>query len=297
MNIKKILLPTDFSDCAKSALELALAQARRHEAELHVIHAVVLGLGAFSTFPDPSPEILLDKMEQIAKNQLDKLTDNIGKNVAMTGKTIIGSSAQEIILNYAKENEIDLIVLGTHGRRGLSHLFMGSVAEAVVRLAECPVLTTRVAAEEGSGQPFKKILVPVDFSKASRDMIRAAQGIAERNGASITLLHVVESYYQPPGMDLGNLSMPDVVEELKKQRRKHLNTLAQEMQSDQNPIFAEIASGAPHRQIAHYAEANGMDLIVMNTYGHSGLSHLILGSVAERTIRMAPCPVWTVRVK
>ena len=146
INLDKILVPTDFSDFSKPAMRYACAIAARFESELHLLHVVpdaamlvpeAGGLGG-SGLVDQS-----DALEEAAKSQLAALPENDwdnGKEIVRV--TRIGATFYEVI-QYAKEQDVDLIVIGTHGRSGLMHLLMGSVAENVVRKAPCPVLTVK----------------------------------------------------------------------------------------------------------------------------------------------------------
>ncbi len=142
--LKRILLPTDFSEQSGEATRYACAFAEQFQAELHVLH-VVEKLAA--TIPEAVVEMAtalenyLEVAETKALAQLTKVLEpgwEQGKHVTLATRT--GLAFLKII-EYAKEHEIDLIVMGTHGRTGLSHVLMGSVAERVVRMAPCPVLT------------------------------------------------------------------------------------------------------------------------------------------------------------
>lgn len=145
IKLKKILVPTDFSDFSKPAVDYACALAARFESELHLLHVV----------DDPTVHVsdptmiamgaLYDKQEErheLAQAEMQKLTGDWDNGVEIVRETREGASFVEIV-RYAKKNEIDLIVIGTHGRSGLKHVLIGSVAERVVRKSPCPVLTVR----------------------------------------------------------------------------------------------------------------------------------------------------------
>lgn len=144
--IDKILVPTDFSDFSKPAMTYACAVAARFESELHLLHvcpdAAMLvpeagGLGGAGLVEQA------EALEESAQSQLQELPpDGWSNSRDVVRTTRVGATFYEII-QYAKEHEIDLIVLGTHGRSGIMHLLMGSVAENVVRKAPCPVLTVK----------------------------------------------------------------------------------------------------------------------------------------------------------
>jgi nucleotide-binding universal stress UspA family protein len=141
---KKILCPIDFSDASRTALETAADLARRHGGTLTLFHAYpVPGY----TFPDGSfvaSSKMLDELAEQARRHLEDwkaIATSLGLATVETA-TAVGEPAYEII-SYAKEKVVDLVVVGTHGRTGLTHALMGSVAERVVRKAPCPVLTVR----------------------------------------------------------------------------------------------------------------------------------------------------------
>ncbi|MFN9719822.1 MAG: universal stress protein [Planctomycetota bacterium] len=146
ITLNKILVPTDFSDFSKPALQYGCAMAARFGAELHLLHVV----------PDPamlipeaaafSVEAMQSQTEQLtidANATLDKMPGDGWENGRPVVRAVrVGTAFLEII-DYAKKEEIDLIVIGTHGRSGLMHVLMGSVAERIVRKSPCPVLTVK----------------------------------------------------------------------------------------------------------------------------------------------------------
>jgi len=145
IKLKKILVPTDFSDFSKPAVEYACALAARFESELHLVHVIDDPVVHVHDPTMISMGALYDKQEErheIARTELQKLTDGWENGIEALCETRQGATFVEIV-RYAKDNDIDLIVIGTHGRGGLMHVLIGSVAERVVRKAPCPVLTVR----------------------------------------------------------------------------------------------------------------------------------------------------------
>ena len=140
----RILIPIDFSELSQEALRQACDLARRFDAELHLVHVLETWLEAPRLSADSRPRFneLLAEQQARAKRSLDELPDpRLGPKLAVR-RVLTGNAAREIV-KYADASGIDLIVLGTHGRTGMSHWMMGSVAEKVVRLAPCPVLVVR----------------------------------------------------------------------------------------------------------------------------------------------------------
>lgn len=146
LTLKNILVPTDFGEAADAALAYGRALADRFGATIHVLHVadnVYLTSFGAETYAAIMPELQRD-LEEAARKQLDELLIDSDKSGPPTKPIILTSSAPAFaIVDYAQKNDIDLIVMGTHGRGALAHLVMGSVAERVVRLAPCPVLTVR----------------------------------------------------------------------------------------------------------------------------------------------------------
>jgi nucleotide-binding universal stress UspA family protein len=144
--LKKVLVATDFGPASESALRYAQALARGFDAELHVLHVVeniltrvMDGYG----YAGISPEVQRD-LEHAGRNQTEALlSDEDRRELNAVAATITSNSPADAIVDYARKNSIDLIVLGTHGRGTIAHLFMGNVAERVVRISPCPVLTVR----------------------------------------------------------------------------------------------------------------------------------------------------------
>ena len=142
IHINKILHPTDFSANSNHALKYACAFANHFGAELHVVHVVAdLALITLPPVDGYLPEGYYQDAKKRAEEELAKIPDRelIG-NATVIKKTLDGSAFLEII-RYAHDNEIDIIVMGTHGYSGLTHMLMGSIAEKVVRKSPCPVLT------------------------------------------------------------------------------------------------------------------------------------------------------------
>ena len=141
---------------------------------------------------------------------------------------------------------------------------------------------------------LKTILVPSDFSECSDEAVRYGLELGRRFDARVHLLHVVQDPVTQPWAAEG-FSVPlfDVVDEWQKEAEKRLRASVPVEDTDRVTVKAIVAT--PYAEILDYAAAHDVDLIVMGTHGRGGMSHLLLGSIAERVIRRAPCPVLTVR--
>lgn len=140
-SIKTLLCPVDFSQMSQSVLDYAVFMAQSHQAELKLIHVVdqLHGFDSYKILHMTAVEIT-HEMERQAKTQLKELVATLP--IPTSFEVRFGRAADEIVIQ-AKEDKIDLVVMGSHGRSGLSHLLVGSVAESVVRHAPCPVLVVR----------------------------------------------------------------------------------------------------------------------------------------------------------
>lgn len=145
IQLNKILVPTDFSEFSLHALRYGCELARRFEAELHLLNVVE---GIYPLIPEPGlmlPDVAvqLTELQAAAKRAFEKVPpQDWGQDLEIHRTVVTGTPFLEII-RYAREEQIDLIVIGTHGRSGLVHVLMGSVAEKVVRKSPCPVLSVR----------------------------------------------------------------------------------------------------------------------------------------------------------
>jgi nucleotide-binding universal stress UspA family protein len=298
MNINKILFPTDFSRCADQALEHAVFLAEKYDAEIHVLHAVTLFNDQAGVVNDEFEETeeMIKKLEDIAELQLNKVSGaHEDDDIKIIKAQTRGISAAPAILDYASEHSIDLIVTGTHGRRGLGHFLLGSVAEEIVRVSECPVFTIREAETPTPPKSKEKILVPVDFSEHSQNALTNAKEIAKSYEAKIHLLHIIEETIHPAYSLTGKSSIFDIVPNIKEDCEKRLKKMIIETIGDDVKTEIHIVSGQAANEIINFAKSNSMDLIVIATHGLTGLEHLLLGSTTEKVVRMSSCPVFTVK--
>ena len=147
ISLKKILCPIDHSDCSKEALKYAVSFAMRDEAKLYLLH--IIDIRSFNESLNAMPTQIPDNetLEQLRIKLLDCIPEEIRDDMDVEATVIQGIPFAEII-STAKKKEIDMIVIGSHGRTGLKHMMMGSVSEKVVRKAPCPVLTVRQPGHE-----------------------------------------------------------------------------------------------------------------------------------------------------
>lgn len=283
LKLDTILFPTDFSECAEHAFAQAAALARRFDATLHVLNVAV----PMANDPDDPMAYLRDldvEPEAVARAYR-------AEGLRVVPDQIVGFSEAQGILEYAVRIEADLIVMGTHGRRGVGRLLLGSVAEQVARLAEAPVLTVGAAHEVP--RPLRRFLVPVDFSDSTPAALAHAVALAEAFGAYLDVLHVVSEVSLPGvyGIEPVLVAVPDVQARVREALVRETETAA----GTAVPYDVHVLVGFPARDIADFAALQQTDLIVLSTHGRTGLRRLLMGSVAENVIRLAPCAVLTLK--
>ncbi|ELY47551.1 universal stress protein [Natronorubrum sulfidifaciens] len=269
---ERILVPTDGSGPANAALEYAGAIAAAENLTVHILHVIDPDSG-----PDETDEPIADGREWAGE----------------TGSPVIDEvhtgEPREAILEYAATHDVDAIVMGTRGRRGVGRLLLGSVTEAVVRDAPVPVLVVRGAAEVRREYPLETIVVPIDGSSHADAALDEALSIAKELDATIHLLSVVD--VAPVGID----ERDDIRLE---QFEQYAESVLDEgvKRAEQLGVDAErtVQHGSAHRRIRTYTDDVDADLVVMGTHGRRGLDRLLLGSVTERVLRTATTPVLTV---
>lgn len=294
MKIQKILVPVDFSPYSNRAVELALVWGEKFAAELTLLHVNTLFHEQFdyNRLAEGCQE-LLRQHEMRLQQQMEAHTHKIRKRAPIRYDIVRAASASAAILKTISEDSFDLIILGTHGRTGLKHLVLGSVAEKVARLSPVPVLTVHGAQKR---YEVKNILVPLDFSRYSSSLVKNALAIAKVFDARVHLIHVLE---RPTTAAF--TWMTDKVEtyfeldpELRQRALDKMNAYLQESAGE--AILQVIENGRAYEEIVHYAAANQIDLILMATRGFSKFDYFWLwGSTTERVVRLAPCSVLTER--
>jgi nucleotide-binding universal stress UspA family protein len=281
--INKILWSTDFSDEAQEALLYADAFAKAFDAKIVALHVV----------PDISPALYdaalvvkgeLEKRVAYVKEETKKKFDSLRKAKDLEFKALIkeGNAAKKII-ETAEEENADLIVLGRRGLSAIEKLFIGSVANQVLRTSPVPLLLTK----KKTGRPrFKKILVPTDFSEQEEMERDFAWKLAKGFDSSLTLLHVLELHdyeFTPRALD----DMFDVVEKRFKQREKKEKEDIPVSEDVYRAINAAVG-------IVDYADTHKFDMIVISTCVQSKIERFFLGSTTEKVISYTHVPVFAI---
>ncbi len=303
MKRPRILAPVDFSNASRRALAYAVDVAQREEAELTILTACPMPLeiapSVAMEFARIHDGVTLENYirKQGEERQAALLEEmSVPAEIREAARVEVGEPVESILAYLADH---DLAILGTHGRKGIDHLFMGSVAELVVRSAAKPVIVVGAHTDRPANFPPKKILVPIDFSEGARAAFFAANRLAVKHDADVDLLHVV---HHAEGID----GLQSMLVQLQGQEPVPLGAYAQAKIEDELGLFLtghfeerlpdlHIEDGKPHEVIGRFAANGGYDLVAMGTHGRSGLARFSIGSVAERVMRTSEVPVMVVR--
>jgi len=283
--INNILFATDFSPHSNAALPYALAIAHQYGARLFGAHVI-----SSDEFLYPSPEVWpahLQQEEQLQEEVVTRLEEQL-RGVPHQALSGIGN-VWAVLRRMVSEHDIDLIVVGSHGRTGARKLLMGSVAEKLFRQASCPVLTVgpRVVDQKSSVAEFNHILFATDFGKESAAAASYAVSVAHEHQARLSLLHILQQRH--PGA-----VSPEPSSDLLFRRLRDLVPPDTELLS--HPDYF-IQFGLPAERILQFSSAHEIDLIVVGVHPHEAVSAVthLAHTTAQHIVAHAACPVLTVR--
>jgi len=299
---RHILVATDFSEASRRALCDALALAAENQAQLSVIH-VLHPDRKYAALENP-PELDLERIA--AEKQIKALVDELGPQQKIDTTLVKHGPVAEQVAAVIEEGAIDLLVIGTRGRGGLTKLALGSVAEELLRIAPCPVMTIGPKADIATitnGPGFHRILFATDFGKGSAKALPLALALARGQQAKLILLHMLApmpatsaslSAYAPAG------AAADEVAEWEQTSRKRCiqqlrECLPAETGLEQEPEYV-VGTDFLAEGILMASGKFKVDLIVMGanrTVSAKAAAHIPWAAVHE-VVRNAPCPVLTV---
>lgn len=293
---RKIVCPVYLDETSPQTLSYARHFAQLGDGTIYLLHVVPtdeLHLLRKVYQPDKSGGADISTAERVAREQLEAIAQEHFSDTNYAILTQFNSNPAAGILEAQKEVGADLVVMSSHGRTGFAHLILGSVAERVVREAVCPVLTIRQGDEEVTTSAFQHILVPVDIADRSATALICARQIAAQHGGTVYPLHVVPTediYLQRDVYRLQEGEGTNLVlaEKVAKER------LAEVSQTYLKGVRYEPVvhvSSDPARTFLEMEKEVEADLLVMATHGFTGLFHLLLGSLTEKMMREAGCPV------
>jgi nucleotide-binding universal stress UspA family protein len=297
---KRILCPVDFSKFSRHALDEAIAIAHLYDGCVTALHVFPIAIPAdpFGGLPDFQPFTLTDQHRAHILRQLSAFATTEGAEPRrITVALREGTDIHAEILEAADQMKPDLIVMGTHGRSGVQHLMLGSVAEKVLHKARYPVLTVPHTAPDAVPRgpvPFARILCGIDFSECSLAALRHAIALASEAGARLDVLSVVQLIPMYETMSAVPLYYPGLLGDLKADIWKRLNSVVADA-APEIPVERIVTVGSPHREIVRMAGERKTDLIVLGAYSHSAIDHMFFGATTNHVVRAAGCPVLTIK--
>lgn len=296
---RNLLVPVYFDETSTAAFSYAAYFARRHGGkvfllhvvptdELHLLREVYRPVEGGGANEEHAAKVARERLEAIAREHFSGIPTEI----------LLPHDADPVrgVLAEEESRAADLVIMATHARTGISRLIMRNVAERVARESPRPVLVTQRRESVPLDRPFQKILCPIDLDRQHESSLDYARTLAAESEGTVHLLHVVPTteiflsrpvYKQEPG-DAGNFVRAESA------AREALERIAREKLGGVNSQVHVHVSPEPVKTILNVERDLQADLMVMVTQGLTGLIHLIVGSVTERIIRKAHCPVLTV---
>ena len=294
VSFKNILLATDFSDASEKAFSYAAAMARAHGSKIYIVHVISPETNSFI------PELPTDRLRREAEREMRILVSRGELQLIAHDALVRAGPVCNVLSAVIRERNIDVVVLGTHGRGGLKKLVLGSVAEEVLRRANCPVITVGPHLDVSlitSGE-IRNILFATDFHSASTKAFEYALLLANRFHARLILLHLLPPTALPgPGVTFYHQNAidewKDRVTASTKQKLEKLLPASIKLGSEPEYVlgFDFTAEG-----ILKIAEERQADLMVMGAKRSMSakLSAHLPGTVSYEVIRHAKCPVLTI---
>lgn len=286
---RTILVAVDFSDASRAAVRRARALARSAGASLRILHAC----------PPPSDDLdprlveqLTEELRRGAKLRLANLAASFDDGRVALSTAFEEADPSRAIRDAAESDDVSLIVMGSHGRRGIDRLLLGSVAARVVQRAPKPVFVVRGehSGEDEDGSPIQSILLATDFSEKAAAVEPEVAEWALRFGAEVEVLHVIRetSVLLAPYAVTGS---SDFEGEMFEAAESRMAGVLRRLRERGIHAKAKIVYGGPAEEILRRAEATNVDLVAVGTRGYSGLQRFLLGSVAQRVLSQAHCDV------
>jgi len=280
---EKILVPLDGSEVAEQAIPYVERLAQKLKSEVILITVCLPG----------------DSLERALTEYIERRAEKIQSlGVNARSLCIEGDSATSII-DFAEKNKVGLIVISTHGKTGISHWPLGSIASKVVQRSNIPVFLVR------SSQPGKapadneldKILVTLDGSQFSEAIIPHVEKLAKSMNSEVTLLRVIESAKLPQLAAYSDREKyeKDFMAKMEREAERYLDKKRTALESKGVKVNSVFLTGKPVETILQYSEEKSANLVALTTHGFSGISKWAYGSVASKIIEGSPKPILLVR--
>ncbi len=292
--IRRILCPIDFSEFSVRAYRHALSLAQHYRAKLFVQHIVELWQIPSADF-SVSVKVYDEFCQRLLFNAGEKLREFVkthADNDIQPEVVVELGIASDSILALAEARKTDLIVMGTHGRRGFDRLMLGSVTTRVMRKASCPVLAVRKPAHDfiildNHQEPvhLSRILFCTDFSENSHRALDYATSLTAEYNAELTLLHVLDNIPVSANVEVARAKATELLDQL---------IPLEELKTGRIKTLVRI--GKPYQQIIQFASDAQIDVVVMAVRGRGAMDLAVFGSTTQRFLQLGPCPALVIHV-
>jgi nucleotide-binding universal stress UspA family protein len=283
ITINRILCPVDFFPASDAAVSYAAGLAANYDATIHLLHVITPILPGPYEYAIDTVEVT-KSLEKAAMLEMNKLAARAREAGVRCNITVRVGDVYDEIKRTIEVDKPELVVMGTHGRRGVERWFMGSTTEKLMRHSPVPIVTISATGEKLTPAPrFRRILVTTDFSDGTPDALAYAFSVAQENDSQITLLHVVHDV----AADVSGRYRESLIKGVEKQ----LQDLIPAEANNWCDVITRVETGVPYRIVLRMLEDEKVDLLVMNIHGKGMLDRALLGSTAERVVRVATCPV------
>ncbi|UII29929.1 universal stress protein [Fulvivirga ulvae] len=276
--MKKILVPTDFSEQAGYALEVAYHIAKKSDASIVLLHVVEdasvtsMHYTGEVDLPNMEDRLFMMKLIEKGKQDLAELANSSFSDAVIEQELRIGSPYHNI-KDIIGEHSVDLVVMGTKGSTGLEEFLIGSNAEKVVRHAKCPVLTIH---KKATSFDFKEVVYATALEEEEEQCVNTVKMFQKLYGSTLHLVRI----NTPNNFQSDRFARPE------------LEAFAKRCQLENYKIHI-FNEGSEEEGIIYFAESINADMIAMATHGRTGLAHLLTGSIAEDVVNHAKRPVLT----
>ncbi|MDQ2055897.1 universal stress protein [Halobellus sp. H-GB7] len=285
---EQILFPTDGSDGAAVAFDHVLDIATTHDATLHILNVVDTTQGGVLNLQSDSG----DSLEEKGERTVSEAAERAHQRGVDTVTEVAQGEPYRSIIDYAETQGVNLVVMPTHGRRGLERFLLGSTTERVVRRADVPVLTLSPNDDARITHPYQDVLVPTDGSDCANQALAIGVDVADAEGAA---LHLLSAIVIPVlGVDVRTDIQMNLLEESATELLDEAAKFAVDAGIGSTSKTVEYGPSI-HKVILTYIEEHDIDLVVVGTHGRTGFDRYVLGSVTDYLVRTSPIPVLTVR--
>jgi len=299
MNLRNVVIATDFSPMAQSAFGLGLAVARAAGARLTICHAVPLAVAIYAGVPiglRPELEATLRAKEARDRRRAGRLVRRAEEEGLKATAVIEEGDAANVVLAGARRTKADLIVAGSHGRGGAAHLLLGSVAERIVRNAPCPVLIVK----KGKLREKGPVLAALDDSPMAPAVAKTAAEVARGLGVKLTAVHVIREthiYEDVYGPAIGRQVYREIADLGMKRAKEKVAAVLRKAGAEVAGRDLHVREGRAQDVVTDLVNRVRPCLVVVGTHGRHGLKRIVLGSVAEAIVRQSAAPVLVARMK